>query len=58
MAHVNNDENFDDYGNIDNCNGGDGDGNHSPRPSYPKYQHKWVLYLTYDRKCRLPFGSI
>ena len=37
MANVNDDENFDDYGNIDNCNGGDGDGNHSPRP---KYQHK------------------
>ena len=50
MAHVNNDENVDDYGNIDDGIGGGGNGNHCPRPE--------VLYLTYDSKSRLLFDSI
>ena len=60
MAHVNDDENVDDYGNINYGNGDGGYGDQSPRPSYPSTNTRTpeVSYLTYDSKCRLPFDSI
>ena len=60
MAHVNNYENIDDYGNIDDGHGGGGNGNQSPRLPYPSTNTRTpeVSYLTYDSKCRLPFDSI